>query len=102
MQLRRPSQNPGNAPHSRDSAAFRPKPSWLREWIADKGRWVELTCGHKADLNERGQLYLEGEKKGDLLVICEQCWQIPAVKRHLTYAEYRGIPTAITPAEPLF
>jgi hypothetical protein len=35
-------------------------------------------------------------------VICERCWQIPAVERHLSYSEYRGIPTAVIPDEPLF
>ncbi len=104
MQLRRPA-TPGNAPHSRGSAhGNRPVgfPDWFKEWLEDKGRWVLLKCGHKADLNERGQLYLQGAKRGDILVICEKCWQIPAIERHLTYAEYRGIPTAVIPEEPLF
>jgi len=110
MQLRRPS----NTPKSGDSSGYsagplpantnwdKPKPGWLKDWIADKGRWALLKCGHKCDLNERGQILLEGEKKGDLLVICEKCWQIPKVARHLTYHEYRGIPAAVTPEEPLF
>jgi len=104
MQLRRPTPNQGSAPHSPGSFVGKPtgKPDWYKEWIADKGRWVLLKCGHKADLNERGQIYLTGDKPGDILVICEKCWQIPAVERHLSYAEYRGIPTAVIPQDPLF
>jgi len=105
MQLRRPTtSNPGSAPHSPGSSVGKPtgRPEWLKDWIADKGRWVLLECGDKADLNDRGQLHLVGEKKGDLLVICERCWQISKVARHLSYKEYRGLPTAVIPDEPLF
>jgi hypothetical protein len=105
MQLRRPTtSNPGSAPHSPGSFVNKPtgRPDWFKEWIDDKGEWVLLTCGDKADLKDRGQLILQGEKKGDLLVICEKCWQIPAIERHLSYSEYRGIPTAVIPDEPLF
>lgn len=104
MQFRRPKDNPGSAPHSPGSFAGKPVgfPDWFKEWLDSKGRWVLLKCGHKADLNERGQLYLQGAKRGDILVICEKCWQIPAIERHLSYAEYRGIPTAVIPEEPLF
>lgn len=104
MQLRRPKASPGSGPHSQGSNVGKPtgSPQWFKEWLEDKGQWVLLTCGDKADLKDRGLTRLEGQKKGDLLVICQKCWQIPAVERHLSYAEYRGIPTAVTPDEPLF
>jgi len=104
MQLRRPTTYLGSAPHSPGSSVGKPtgRPEWLKDWIADKGKWVVLQCGNKIDLNERGQILLVGQKKGDLLTICEKCWLFCAVERHISYSEYRGIPTAVIPEEPLF
>lgn len=102
MKFRRPAENPGSAPHSPGSFVGKPKASWLKDWIANQGRWVELECGHKADLNDTGQTTLEGEKKGDLLTICVGCWQFVRVKRHMKLNEYLGIPTAVIPDEPQF
>lgn len=104
MQLRKPPASRGSAPHSPGSFTGKPpgRPGWLKDWIASKGKYVLLVCGHKADLNDRGQTTLEGETKGDLLTICCHCWQIVAVERHINWNEYTGTPTATIPDEPLF
>src|SRR5688572_19426760 len=99
MQLRRPAGDLRGAKLGGRSHGFQPMVDWFKEWIEDQGQWALLKCGHKCDLKERGQMTLRGVKRGDLLVICEKCWQIPAVERYLSYAEYRGIPTAVIPDE---
>jgi hypothetical protein len=103
MQFRRPTI-PGSSPPSPGFSVDKPtgRPEWFKEWLEDKGKWVELECGHKVDLNERGQLNLVGTKRGDMLTICEQCWQFCAVKRHISHSEYREISAAVIPDEPPF
>lgn len=102
MQLRKPVQNQGSAPHSSGSLLGKSHGSWFTEWLENKGKYVLLACGHKADLNDKGQTNLIGAKRGDMLTICVKCWQFSRVTKHITFNEYRDIPTAVIPDEPLF
>lgn len=75
------------------------------DWIANKGKYVLLACGHKVDLKWRGQVTLEGledTNKNDVLTNCEPCGKFVAIVRGLSYSEFRGVPTAVIPGEPLF
>lgn len=105
MKFKRPTQDLGSAPHSQGSFVGKPnlRPDWLRDWIANKGKWVQLACGHKVDLKWPGQYILEGlDGVKEVVTNCEPCGQFSAIERGLSYREYRGIPTAVTPDEPMF
>ena len=102
MKFPRPSA-PGDAPHPQGSAFDKPRQgNWLKEWLANKGNWVLLECGNKADLNDNGQTMLVGLEVGELRTICVKCWLYCRVERHISINEYLGIPTAVIPDEPLF
>lgn len=76
-----------DAPQSRE---------WLKEWIENKGRWVELECGHIDDLNDRALLLI---KTFDGCTIgCEKCNRFVSIARSLKTKN----PPAQIPDEPLF
>jgi hypothetical protein len=104
MQLRKPTQNQGSDHHSPGSytGKVHEPAAWFKEWLENKSDWVLLECTHKADLKDKGQTVWVGTKKDDVLTICVKCWQLRKVIRHITYNEYREIPTAVIPDEPLF
>lgn len=76
------------------------RPEWLKEWIANQGRWVRLSCGCSEDLNSR-TLTVVGAFKNSA-VYCEKCEQFSAVVRSITVAEAMGIPAKEVPPQPLF
>lgn len=107
MQLRRPkTRNPGSPSDSQGSFVGRPmkRPHWLMDWIANKGKYVQLACGHKVDLKWHGQTTLEGlgDKANEVLTNCDRCGTFSAIERGLSWNEFKGIPTAVMPEEPLF
>lgn len=102
MKFRKPSGVPepsGNAaPVSRRTGAR--KPEWLREWIADQGVYVLLSCGHKENLNDRALLIIA--RLDGTYVICERCNDMAAVVRHMQFREYANIPAIAESSIPLF
>lgn len=44
---------------------------WLKKWIEEKGRWVDLQCGCKEELTDRGLLLIG--TFDDCEVLCERC-----------------------------
>lgn len=110
MKFRRPNVNPGSPEYdSQGSFVGKPnqrleRPDWLKEWIDNKAKYVLLACDHKVDLKWAGQITLEGmgDNRNQVLTNCGLCGQFIAIERGLSYNEFKGIPTAVIPAEPLF
>ena len=75
------------------------KPEWLREWLANQGRYVMLTCGHKEDLNDSALLiiYVFGKHGKGTDILCEQCNKFVGVK-----AKWKQPPKQVIPNEPMF
>jgi hypothetical protein len=76
------------------------KPQWLRDWIAEQGQFVLLSCGHKDNLNDRSLIIiaaLSGTK-----VWCDRCETFAAVIRHMRIHEYAGLPPKEVSDIPLF
>lgn len=86
----------------------RGRPDWLAEWLANKGHYVKLSCGHLEDLNYGALLIIArfGIQKGRC-VMCERCNIWVDVEKPITMQEYfahrYGItPSSTIPDEPLF
>lgn len=79
---------------------FRPmgRPDWLLEWIANLGRYVELACGCKEDLNSRVVIIMCGENA----VLCDRCSVWTHAVRPITVADMVGIAPYRHTDVPLF
>lgn len=51
MKFKEPRIGPGDG--YRPGAGVHARPSWVQEWIANKGKYVRLKCGCRVDLNDR-------------------------------------------------
>ena len=71
----------------------------MTEWIKDQGRWVELTCGHKEDLNDKALLIIAvfGKHGKGTDVLCERCNKFVGVK-----AKWKTPPKQAISNEPMF
>lgn len=67
---------------------------WLKEWKANRGKWVELSCGHKDDLNDAALLIINMFDGCD--VYCETCGVFASVVAPYKYQ------SPVYPIEPLF
>lgn len=86
----------------------RGRPDWLTEWLANRGQYVKLSCGHLEDLNYGAILLLArfGADKGRC-VMCERCNIWVDVEKSVKLEEYFAHRYGITPSsqipdEPLF
>ena len=100
MRLVRPSITPAASDHPAtdrvrlDRIEYRGRPQWLRDWIADKGVYVELECEHKDNINDRSTLSIMVKVFGvkQIQVYCETCNIFRrVVKTPLSTLEYLGI-----------
>lgn len=73
-------------------------PEWLTEWIANKGRYALLSCGHKEDINHNTILVVGRDHS----ILCAQCDEWSTVEKRLTFNEYVDLPPHVIPDEPLF
>lgn len=62
---------------------------WIRDWLANKGRYVALSCGHQTDLNHNCTTIIV---RDDYQVICTECDDWAKVVKQLTLGEYVGLP----------
>ena len=87
-----------------ESIRYPLRPAWLREWLADKGEYVELACGHKENINDRSTLSILQKAFGEkqLHVFCERCDDFRHVAKSLGIREYLGIQTPENSDVPLF
>jgi hypothetical protein len=69
---------------------------WLKEWIENKGQWVELECGHIEDIGDRSLIVIKAFK--GCTVGCERCNKFVSVVRTMV----RKTPPVKQPDEPLF
>lgn len=89
----------GDRAPARQRAGARSRPEWFREWLANKARYVELSCGHKADLNDRYVVMM----LSDHGVACDDCrgaWV--TVVRKLSLLEYHGMKPPKEHDTPMF
>ena len=95
---------PGDAPppdRGRGIAHPYKKHEWFREWLANKGRYVLLTCGHKEDINFRGILIIMAVFK-EIDVFCDRCNKWATIKSKISFMEYAEVPPLKESDEPLF
>lgn len=98
MKFVRPTAAP-RAPGARGAFASPGRPQWLIDWIADKGKFVKLACGHNEDLNDRC-LIVVGK---DHAVLCERCNTWTTVEKSINLYEYHtGKEPPVQPDEPPF
>lgn len=105
MKIIRPT---AGAPLSNAQGGFPPvhqshgRPQWLKDWIADKGRYVLLKCGHKDDLNDQSMIIIRAFGKRQVTVFCERCNDFVHIDKTVGFREYANIHAAAIPDEPLF
>lgn len=75
---------------------------WLKEWIANKTSWCKFDCGHMEAWDELSLCALHHFGPRTTEVWCERCQKFVLFKKWVTFNEYKGIPPAVTPDEPLF
>lgn len=80
------------------------RPQWLKDWIADKGQWVLLSCGHKDNMNDRATIVIRIFGTRNVEVFCERgkCYRFVSIVRLMKFKEYADIPNTAIPDEPLF
>lgn len=104
-----------DVPARRDSGGYvsRGRPDWLKEWIANLGKWARVSCGHSVDLNDRSLLIIGVfgfDRKNERLaksrsdILCERCDEFVSVVCPITLMEHMGFQNAdaMESTEPLF
>lgn len=90
-----------NAPRS--GASVHSRPDWLKDWIANKGQYVKLTCGHRVDLNERTVLIDITKVDGAKKVWCYMHEDVYDIEKSIGVFEmHYGFPPPPIPDEPMF
>lgn len=92
---------PAKAPPGRHESRGSGLPlTWLKEWLENQGKYVELSCGHMIDLNDRSVAHCMHPTLP--MVDCEvhRSWQ--KIERKVTFHEFAGIRVNPIPDEPLF
>lgn len=82
--------------------ARRAKPQWLKDYIADQGRWAEFSCKHRANINLQGTLIIAAFGKRHVSVYCERCNDFRSIVRYMKFNEYANIEVTAIPEIPLF
>lgn len=103
MRFRKPTLIPAPRTTGAGIGRSRGTPDWLKEWLANRGQYVKLSCGCYEDLTYGALLIiakfgLQREKT----VYCERCNIFAAVRAKATSHEFFGLPRNHPPEEPLF
>lgn len=96
----------GTAPDVRGGAGVhsgKAKPDWLKEWIANKGKYVRLACGHRVDLNDRTVLTEVVKQDGAKRVWCYMHEEVYDIEKSIGLFEWHyGFPPPVQPEFPEF
>lgn len=91
----------GAAPIVRGGSGVHQRPDWVKEWLANQGKYVALHCGHRTDLNDRIAMFVINSAKRE--VWCYQCGEASEVIRSIGLFEFKyGYPAPATPELPGF
>jgi hypothetical protein len=86
----------------RGGSGVHQRPDWVKEWIANKGQYVTLECGHREDLKNR-TLMIKVFGGNDKAVWCYDCEDMSTVVKAIGLYEYHfGYPAPAIPDNPLF
>jgi hypothetical protein len=80
-----------------------PLPTWYVDWLKDKGKWVELSCGCIEDIHLPSAVAILTKKPQ---IYCNSCNEFHTVKRPVKFREViekkLGIKIKEQPSEPLY
>lgn len=83
-----------SAPVTNVSGRTRAFNGWLKEWKANQGKWVVLSCGHNEDMHSSALLIINLVDGCD--VYCETCQVFASVVGPREYV------SPVSPIAPLF
>jgi hypothetical protein len=69
---------------NRNTGPKLPMPKWHKEWLANQGKWVELSCGCIADINLPSAVLLLTKKPE---IFCDKCDGFMQIKESLSFRE---------------
>lgn len=103
MKLVKPSVSPSLGT-SRDglTRTTHRRPEWLKEWIANKSKYVLLACGHKENIAEADSAITLIQTFKECQLYCWRCKDFSAIEESISFLEYLGIPKPEYPDTPPF
>lgn len=104
MKFREPFVPAPTSPGAGTSVISYRMPTWLRDWLDDQPRYVQLKCGHKTDVKLPGVLMRKGFEVKEVQVWCDlgDCDGFSMVTAVLNLCQYKDIAAAPIPDQPLF
>lgn len=90
-------------PSGKGFNAGRPRVAdWLKEWLANQGKWMLLDCGCRDAWDTRSMTVIHLFGPRETQIWCERCHKFVLWKNWTTFNEYMNIPPAVNSPEPLF
>lgn len=102
MKLIKPSVAPSSSKDGGVTRSYSRRPEWLREWIANKSRYVRMECGHKENIADADSSITLIQTFNESKLYCRQCKDFRFIKESISLLEFFGIPKPEYPDTPPF